>query len=167
MRSLKKWRKIGFQDWLSLNAGQKYCRMLQESILQYFQPALSYYLSLRPLFCLFLVAAHDRFYCVLKFWTLFTFCSQIECGHQGWNLLNDCQNNKQERHWSDMLSTSLTQEDSCTKIIICATRSWFGLLYNWPNKQWITTQQFTARADLFLNWKQPLKYLVCTFRNIY
>ena len=28
--------KIGFQDGLSLNAGQKYCRMLQESILQYF-----------------------------------------------------------------------------------------------------------------------------------
>ena len=26
--------KICFQDWLSLSAGQKYCRMLQESILQ-------------------------------------------------------------------------------------------------------------------------------------
>ena len=25
--------KVGFQDRLSLNAGQKYCRMLQESIL--------------------------------------------------------------------------------------------------------------------------------------
>ena len=50
--------KIGFQDLLSLNAGQKYCRMLQESILQYFLPALSYHLSLRPLFCLFF-----RFYC--------------------------------------------------------------------------------------------------------
>ena len=46
--------KIGFQDLLSLNAGQKYCRMLQESILQYFRPSLSYHLSLRPLFCLFL-----------------------------------------------------------------------------------------------------------------
>ena len=46
--------KIGVQDRLSLNAGQKYCRMLQGSILQYFQPALSYHLSLRPLFCLFL-----------------------------------------------------------------------------------------------------------------
>ena len=45
---------IGFQDRLSLNAGQKYCRMLQESILQYFRPSLSYNLSLRPLFCLFL-----------------------------------------------------------------------------------------------------------------
>ena len=50
-----KWRpKIGFQDRLSLNAGQKYCRMLQESILQYFRPSISYHMSLRPLFCQFL-----------------------------------------------------------------------------------------------------------------
>ena len=46
--------KIGFQDRLLLNAGQKYCRMLQESILQYFQHSLSYHLSLRSLFFLFL-----------------------------------------------------------------------------------------------------------------
>ena len=46
--------KIVFKDRLSLNAGQKYCRMLQESILQYFRTSLSYHLSLRPLFCLFL-----------------------------------------------------------------------------------------------------------------
>ena len=45
--------KIGVQYRLSLNAGQMYCRMLQESILQYFRPSLSYHLSLRPLFCLF------------------------------------------------------------------------------------------------------------------
>ena len=37
--------KIDFQDRLRLNAGQKYCRMLQESILQYFRPSLSYHLS--------------------------------------------------------------------------------------------------------------------------
>ena len=35
--------KIVFQDRSSLNTGQKYCRMLQESILQYFRPALSYH----------------------------------------------------------------------------------------------------------------------------
>ena len=46
--------KIGFQNQLSLNAGQKYCRMLQESILQYVRPSLTYHLSLRPLFCLIL-----------------------------------------------------------------------------------------------------------------
>ena len=66
--------KIGFQDRLSLNAGQKYCRMLQESILQYFRPSLRYHLSLRPLFCLFLggrlrqvllyVQAHDTLECI-------------------------------------------------------------------------------------------------------
>ena len=50
---LKKLLNIGFQDRLLLNAGQKYCRMLQESILQYFRPSLSYHISLRPLFCLF------------------------------------------------------------------------------------------------------------------
>ena len=44
--------KIGFQDQLSLNAGQKYCRMLP--FLQYFQPSLSYHLSLRSLFCPFM-----------------------------------------------------------------------------------------------------------------
>ena len=44
-RSLKRNTKIGFQDRLSFNAGQKYCRMLQGSILQYFQPSLSYHLS--------------------------------------------------------------------------------------------------------------------------
>ena len=49
---LKKMTKIVFQDRLPLNAGQKYCRMLQESILQYFWPSLGYHLSLRPLFCL-------------------------------------------------------------------------------------------------------------------
>ena len=51
---LKRRPKIGFQDRLSLNAGQKYCRMLFWSILQYFRPSLSYHLSSRPLFCLFL-----------------------------------------------------------------------------------------------------------------
>ena len=46
--------KIVFQDQILLNAGQKYCRILSWIILQYFQPSLSYHLSLRPLFCLFL-----------------------------------------------------------------------------------------------------------------
>ena len=48
-RPLAKRPKIAFQDQFSLNAGQKYCR-----ILQYFWPSLSYHLSLRSLFCLFL-----------------------------------------------------------------------------------------------------------------
>ena len=51
---LKRRPKNDFQDQFTLYAGQKYCRMLQESILQYFRPSLSYHLSLRPLFCLML-----------------------------------------------------------------------------------------------------------------
>ena len=30
----KKTKNCGFQDWLSLNAGQKYCRMLQETFIK-------------------------------------------------------------------------------------------------------------------------------------
>ena len=64
-RPLSKRSHIGFQDQLSLNAGQKYCRMLQRehsailstlvklcskgSILQYFRPSLSY--APRGAFC--------------------------------------------------------------------------------------------------------------------
>ena len=33
--------KLVYQDQLSLNAGQKYCRMLQKSILQYFRSSLT------------------------------------------------------------------------------------------------------------------------------
>ena len=50
-------RQKWFQDRLWLNAGQKHCRMHQESIQQYFQPSLSYHLSLRPLFFLLRVVA--------------------------------------------------------------------------------------------------------------
>ena len=58
--------KIGFQNRLSLNANQKYCRMLQESILQYFRPSLSYHLSLRSLFCLFLSGRFRQVFIVLR-----------------------------------------------------------------------------------------------------
>ena len=47
---LSKRQKTGFQDQLSLNARQKYCRMLQVD----FRLSLSYQLLLRSLFCLFL-----------------------------------------------------------------------------------------------------------------
>ena len=53
---LRKKTKSCFSSQLWLNAGQKYCRMLKESILQYFRPSLSYHLSFCPLFCLFLSA---------------------------------------------------------------------------------------------------------------
>ena len=64
-RPHKRKTKIGFQDRLSLNAGQKYCRMLQGSILQYFRPSLRYHLSLRSLFCLFLSGCLRQ---VLLYW---------------------------------------------------------------------------------------------------
>ena len=41
--------KNWFSRPISINADRKYC-----IILQYFRPSLSYHLSLRPLFCLFL-----------------------------------------------------------------------------------------------------------------
>ena len=61
----KRRHKIGFQYWISLNAWQKYCRMLQESILQYFWPSLSYHLPLSPLFCPFLNDHLRQVYCTL------------------------------------------------------------------------------------------------------
>ena len=45
--------EICFQDLFSLNEDQKYCRMLQESILQYFRPSLTYHLSLDLCFAYF------------------------------------------------------------------------------------------------------------------
>ena len=50
-RPLKKKTEIGFQDQLSLNAGQKYCRFCNSFALHYAT------MSLRPLFCLFLRVA--------------------------------------------------------------------------------------------------------------
>ena len=57
---LKRRQKIGFQDRLSLNAGQKYCRML----MQYFPPSLSnHFVFLKDLcFVYFWEAILDRFY---------------------------------------------------------------------------------------------------------
>ena len=63
-RPLKEITKIGFQDQLSLNAGEKYCRMLQWEHSAIFQPSLSYHLSLRSMFCLFL---SDRLRQVLQY----------------------------------------------------------------------------------------------------
>ena len=55
-----------FKDQVSLNAGQKYCRMFQRYILQYFWPSLSYLLSLRSLFCLFSSGRLHSFYCMIE-----------------------------------------------------------------------------------------------------
>ena len=52
---------------ISLNAGQKYCRMLK-GILQSFWPSLNYHLLLRSLFCLILSGCLRH---VLLYWQLF------------------------------------------------------------------------------------------------
>ena len=49
---LKKKTKFGFQDQLLLNAGQKYCRMLQREHSAILSTFIK--LPLRPSFCLFL-----------------------------------------------------------------------------------------------------------------
>ena len=94
---LSKRSKIGFQGQLSLNAGQKYCRMLQ-----YFWLSSSYHLSLRALLCLVLSGHFTQVLLytinVLKFSNTFllNFCSQIKFWLSG----NVCQNSKQGRFWS-------------------------------------------------------------------
>ena len=79
---------IGFQDQLSLNAGQKHCRILSLEHSAKYWPSLSYHLSLKSLFCLFLVAILHLFYCILQtIWSNLIrdhsdcFCDQIslEC----------------------------------------------------------------------------------------
>ena len=62
--SISKRPQIGVQEQLSLNTCQKCCRMRN---LQYFLPSLSYHLSFRSLFCLFL---SGRFTKVLLYWGL-------------------------------------------------------------------------------------------------
>ena len=84
-------KKMGFQDQLLLNAGQKYCRMLQgehSAILLIFiklpfakccHPhkikSLLTYLLLRSLFVYFLVAVLHRFYCIQIFGMFMRFIS--------------------------------------------------------------------------------------------
>ena len=76
--------KIGFQDWISLTAGQKYCRvlycrMLHESILQCFRPSLSYHLSFKTFVLSIFKWPLKRFYCrSLRERSVKSACLQIE-----------------------------------------------------------------------------------------
>ena len=58
--AISKRQKIGYQDQLALNAGQKYCRMLQHSAI------LSTYIKL-PFFKIFVLSIFER-----PFYTGFT-----------------------------------------------------------------------------------------------
>ena len=55
-------KQIDIKDRLLLNAGQKYCRMLQESILQYFPPSFSYPAFVLKTFLSFLSGRLRRVY---------------------------------------------------------------------------------------------------------
>ena len=57
---LSKIPKISFQDQLSLMQVKSIAECSNGSILQYFRPSVSYYLSLRSLFCRFRVAVLHR-----------------------------------------------------------------------------------------------------------
>ena len=99
---------IGFQDGLLLNAGRKYCRMLHESILQYFQPSLSYHLSLRPLFFLCL---SGRFRQVLLYATFIVSSNALQSlknDHQS-HLLNKSSALHKNGFWFNISSDSYLQ----------------------------------------------------------
>ena len=53
-RPLKNRQNKGLKDKWQLNEGQKYCRMLSWSILQYFWPAFSHHRSWKPILIFFL-----------------------------------------------------------------------------------------------------------------
>ena len=79
--------KIGFQDQLSLNAGQKYCRMLQGEHSEILSTFIKLPLSLRFLFVYFWVAVLHRFY------TGFTVVQIKQTLPQGimiWSVIHDC-----------------------------------------------------------------------------
>ena len=67
---------MGFQDRLSLNAGQVYCRMLSWSILQYFRPSLTSTICLRPLFCLFFEWSLKTGFTVMEIYSLISYLRQ-------------------------------------------------------------------------------------------
>ena len=65
-RTLSKRPKIGvFKINYRLMQVESFAECSKRSILQYFRPSLSYHLSLRSLFCLFLSGRLHRFYCTL------------------------------------------------------------------------------------------------------
>ena len=56
--------KIGFQDPLSLNSGQKYSRMLQGEHSVILSTFIKLPFAIKMFFVYFLVAAYDRFYSI-------------------------------------------------------------------------------------------------------
>ena len=73
LSATQKKTKLGFHDQLSLNADQKYCRMLQWGLEHsaILRSSLSKKFSLRHLFCLFL-SDHLRHVLLYLSWTSYT-----------------------------------------------------------------------------------------------
>ena len=65
-RPISKYQKLVFKTNYRLMQFESTAECSKGSILQYFQPSLSYQLSLRPSFCLFLSGYLHRFYCTYK-----------------------------------------------------------------------------------------------------
>ena len=63
-RPLSKDNKLVFKTNYCLMQVKIIAECSKGSILQYFQPSLSYQLSIRSLFCLFLVTVSHRFFCI-------------------------------------------------------------------------------------------------------
>ena len=69
-RPLKKKTKIGFQDQLSLNAGQEYGRMLQREHSAILSTFIKLPFAIKTVICLFLCGCSRRFYCTfIKYFT--------------------------------------------------------------------------------------------------
>ena len=69
--------KIVFKDQLSLNAGKSIAECSKGSILQYFRPSLSYHLSLRSLFCLFLSGRVTQVLLYIQSDNMFSYISTV------------------------------------------------------------------------------------------
>ena len=82
MATQKEHKKLVFNTNYRLMQVKNIAECSKGSILQYFRPSLSYHFPLIPLFCLFLVAASDRFYCTSEFFHI-RWYDAISCG---WSL---------------------------------------------------------------------------------
>ena len=78
-RPLSKRTKIGFQDQLSLNAGQKYSRMLQGEHSAILFTFINLHWSLRSLFCLFLSSRFTQVLLILNQGSKFKIVSHQNC----------------------------------------------------------------------------------------
>ena len=142
--------------------------MLQESILQYFRPSLSYHLSFRPLFCLFCLFLSGRFTQVLLYmlnplsanhnWSRWTICDIF-----GENKTLDlsCESSSScEKNWSVMCKfwwpfTSYHLEIKSVSLVLVLINSLPVSVICWSILQTIRTK-FRPNKMLALIWIQTV-----------